>query len=168
MMEQKEMVDTDELMHYGVMGMKWGVRRYQNPDGTLTAAGHKRLERKDEKWAKKNNEKITRKAERATSKEMNQVANALKRTPGAFNANGKLSAATINAYNQKKAELMTQKVTNIHAPSGRVVRFVAKRGEVGVMMALADENYNMEQLRRGVWTTGRVAYKKTQLSKVNV
>ena len=37
-----EIYKTDELTHWGIRGMKWGVRRYQNPDGTLTAAGRKR------------------------------------------------------------------------------------------------------------------------------
>lgn len=32
-----------ELYHWGVKGQKWGVRRYQNKDGTLTPAGKKRL-----------------------------------------------------------------------------------------------------------------------------
>lgn len=31
-----------ELYHHGIKGMKWGVRRYQNKDGTLTAAGKRR------------------------------------------------------------------------------------------------------------------------------
>lgn len=30
------------LAHYGIKGQKWGVRRYQNPDGTRTAEGKKR------------------------------------------------------------------------------------------------------------------------------
>lgn len=36
-------IREDELYHHGIKGQKWGVRRFQNPDGTLTAAGRKRL-----------------------------------------------------------------------------------------------------------------------------
>lgn len=41
----------NELCHFGIMGQKWGVRRYQNSDGSLTAAGKERYSGKD---AKKN------------------------------------------------------------------------------------------------------------------
>lgn len=33
---------TDTLAHYGIKGQKWGIRRYQNENGTLTNAGKKR------------------------------------------------------------------------------------------------------------------------------
>lgn len=35
-------VHSGELYHHGIKGQKWGVRRFQNPDGTLTSAGRKR------------------------------------------------------------------------------------------------------------------------------
>lgn len=35
-------INSNELYHHGVKGQKWGVRRYQNPDGTLTEDGKRR------------------------------------------------------------------------------------------------------------------------------
>lgn len=52
---QKKTEDEDYLMHHGVMGMKWGVRRYQNADGTLTTKGKDRFREvaSDSRLAKK-------------------------------------------------------------------------------------------------------------------
>jgi hypothetical protein len=162
------LITNGELYHHGIKGMKWGVRRYQNADGSLTPAGYKRLMKADQKWAKKKTDKITAKAKKASQRELDAYGNNLLKLPGALKSNGKLSAQTINAYNKKMAELMSQKTSDIRAPSGRVVSFVAKRGEVGVFMALSSSGYDANTFSRGVWSDGREAYKKTYANKIDI
>lgn len=144
--------------HHGILGMHWGVRR------TPEQLGH--LSKRDDKWVRKKSDKITEQAKKKSAKELNRYADQLLRDPNAVSASGKLKASTINAYNKKMASLMSEKVSNLRSPSGKVVQFVAKRGEVGVFMALADEGYNMNQLKNGIWASGRVAYKQKVIDKV--
>ena len=43
-------IDNEYLEHHGVKGQKWGIRRYQNEDGTLTDEGKKRYSNLDSKF----------------------------------------------------------------------------------------------------------------------
>lgn len=73
--------NTDELYHHGVLGMKWGIRRYQNKDGSYTSAGKQKY-LKDKTKAINNDINSISKAGAKKSglgKDQNSVINALKK-----------------------------------------------------------------------------------------
>lgn len=62
----KEAINMTELYHHGVKGQKWGVRRYQNKDGSLTAKGIKRQNKMDS-YRNKLADKAAKKSKRHNS-----------------------------------------------------------------------------------------------------
>lgn len=72
----------DELFHYGTRGMKWGIRRYQNKDGSLTAAGRKRYTNADGTLNEKGKQYYAK--ERARLKAAQTTADNLKKTNAKF------------------------------------------------------------------------------------
>lgn len=96
----------NELYHHGIKGQKWGTRRYQNPDGTLTPAGekryHKRLVKKsiivgEQAYiADKRANRIQNKASRASSRATkNPTDKKLKKA-------AELESANLEAKNEAK------------------------------------------------------------------
>lgn len=158
---------TTFIAHHGIKGQEWGEQ-----NGPPYPLGQKqksraelKAEKKDLKWAKRNESVINKKVYKKSKKELQTyMRDELNQEYAEQLKLGKIGWNYINKYNQKMAELMNKNVGEIKAPSGRLVQFVAKRGEVGVYMALADEGYDMSKLKQGVYSSGRQAYRKTNVN----
>ena len=163
---------SNYLVHYGTPRHSGrypygsGDRPYQDIEGT--PAYTKKMERADKKFVKKYDKKIRRAAEKAVNPAMKEYDRQLRRTYQTRTSRGKVARNYATAYSKILADLMNTAIGDIQAPSGRVIKFVAKRGEIGVLTALADPSYDMKQLKNGVYTSGKVAYRKEEVSKMSI
>lgn len=81
--------NDEYLEHHGIAGQKWGVRRYQNPDGTLTEAGKKKYYIDSDGSLKKMNRKNLKKYD-------------YKKTDTYKNAASRQKATQTNVYNSRE------------------------------------------------------------------
>ena len=67
---------TNELYHHGILGMKWGIRRFQNKDGSLTSAGKKRAQQNaDEDYGEKTNKPAKKSVKDMSDSELREALN---------------------------------------------------------------------------------------------
>ena len=108
-------MENNQLYHHGVLGMKWGVRRYQNKDGTLTNAGKKRKYGISKRQAKK----LIRKTKNQSNRKR-----------------------TIDEY--RKSILNNKKYNELGAKSNRIAGLISK-AENTLNKKYPDGNYRMPQ-----------------------
>lgn len=103
-----------ELYHYGVKGMKWGVRRYQNKDGSLTPAGKKKYYDTPELNAQKSAMKSARSAYKSSKKAYDKASKRYSYIPTSKNRAAMMDAkdeltADKAAYKNAKLKYRTNK-----------------------------------------------------------
>lgn len=124
-------MDADELYHHGIKGMKWGVRRFQRKDGSLTSAGKKRYLDDPSVTSSKAKMESDRAKQRLANAEYNKAHNKASYIPTKSNrqALNKAYADKIKAdseYRRSKFDYSTNKEAARLRESGKEIKNKSK------------------------------------------
>lgn len=169
---------NNEIYHFGIKGMKWGIRRYQNKDGTLTAAGKKRYDEDPSNDTNRSTKSNTSKKS-TTSKKMNykkavKVGAAVVGTAlaayGTYKiakfVQGKRSEEAMKKASKYINENFLNKVGESRFSNGKVISNFENRA--GTSMTIQGRgNKNIGKYNANVVATGRQMYKDATNTKLD-
>ena len=133
----------NELYHHGVRGMKWGVRRYQNADGSLTNAGQRRYARdaRENNWAI-GEDGVARSTGRKNRGEIH-TADANKWVKEDFNRSKRLADETANAANKTRQLIdTTNKISKSKTVKMDLSNMTDKEMRDQINRAMLEKQYN--------------------------
>ena len=107
------MSSYDELYHHGIKGMRWGVRRFQNEDGTLTAQGRQRY--KDYRSDQSTRRSLTRHvaADKKNLKARGEAMNEVTKNYNDAQEQMRKASSKVFISKKKRQELMDQAAANL-------------------------------------------------------
>lgn len=107
------MSSYDELYHYGIKGMRWGVRRFQNEDGTLTAQGRQRY--KDYRSDQSTRRSLTRHvaADKKNLKARGEAMNEVTKNYNDAQEQMRKASSKVFISGKKRQELMDEAAANL-------------------------------------------------------
>lgn len=149
---------SNELYHYGIQGMKWGVRRYQNEDGSLTPLGKLRYGTPENFHTKyhnsKSTKKITKEVHDMSDKDLKDLKDRLQLEKDVVDLQKKLNEVSSEKTKGQKF------VEDIMTDSGKKIATAAVTGAglYGIAKLLGDESIDVS-------TTGADIYKSVMKKK---
>ena len=160
--------EGEYLEHHGIMGMKWGVRRYQNEDGSYTEAGRKRYGIGSEKKSKKHYKRMLNDLEEDAATALSGITKAkrvqhiaAKRLNKAMtkNNNKKIDKYARLGYEQAKVEnVYREKLSDIESKQWKIIADAVKdKYNVTIKDAMIDTRPWLEKIVSGGAVGGALA-----------
>lgn len=158
----------DYLEHHGIMGMKWGVRRYQNEDGSYTEAGRKRYGIGSENKSKKHYKRMLNDLEEDAATALSGITKAkrvqdiaAKRLNKALIKNNKkkIDKYARLGYEQAKVEnIYREKLSDIESKQWKIIADAVKdKYNVTIKDAMIDTRSWLEKITYGGAIGGALA-----------